>query len=457
MSRQLYFECASGISGDMTVAALLDLGASEQALKDTLATLPIEEPYEIQISRVKKSGLDVCDFLVELPEDPDFQDHDMEYLHGHEQESHVHEAEEPVHAVHGDHDHAHAHVVHDGHAHAHVHTHAHHGRGPTEIRRIFDASGMSEGARKIAGDVLDILGEAEARAHGTEISQVHFHEAGAVDSIIDIAAAAICLDDLKRRYEIEEIIVTELAEGRGSVRCQHGVLPIPVPAVTEIISRHHLRMRFLPVDGELVTPTGAAIAAAVATSDALPKAMKVLGCGMGAGKRSYSVPEILRVFLVETGEKTEDEIYKLETNIDDCSGEALGRVMQRLFELGAKDVSYTPVFMKKNRPAYELHVICDHDRVSALEEAIFRETTTIGIRRCKMERTTLPRKICRVQTSLGEAAVKICRISGDGDLIKIYPEYESVAALADKNDLSWGDAYHRIIHEATLLRERGEL
>lgn len=420
MSRQLYFECASGISGDMTVAALLDLGADEQVLRKTLGTLPIEEPYEIHISRVKKSSLDVCDFLVELPQDGEFLDHDMEYLHGH-----LHE---------------------HGHDHTHPHTHAH-GRGPEEIREIFAASSMTDGAKAIANRILQVLAEAEAAVHGTDVSLVHFHEAGAVDSIIDIAATAICLDNLA----VEGVIFTEMCEGHGSVRCQHGLLPIPVPAVTKIASAHGLKFRFLPVEGELVTPTGAAIAAATATSDVLPASMKILGCGMGAGKRSYDVPEILRVFLVETPEDDgakdlgKDVIWKLETNVDDCTGEELGYVMEQLFAAGARDVNYTPVFMKKNRPAYELHVICDEECVPRMEEIIFRETTTIGIRRIPMERTVLSREVRSVETSLGTAGIKVCSVGGEE---KIYPEYESMAKIARERNLPLRQVYDTVKEES---------
>ena len=420
MSRQLYFECASGISGDMTVAALLDLGADEQVLRKTLGTLPIEEPYEIHISRVKKSSLDVCDFLVELPQDGEFLDHDMEYLHGH-----LHE---------------------HGHDHTHPHTHAH-GRGPEEIREIFAASSMTDGAKAIANRILQVLAEAEAAVHGTDVSLVHFHEAGAVDSIIDIAATAICLDNLA----VEGVIFTEMCEGHGSVRCQHGLLPIPVPAVTKIASAHGLKFRFLPVEGELVTPTGAAIAAATATSDVLPASMKILGCGMGAGKRSYDVPEILRVFLVEMPEDDgakdlgKDVIWKLETNVDDCTGEELGYVMEQLFAAGARDVNYTPVFMKKNRPAYELHVICDEECVPRMEEIIFRETTTIGIRRIPMERTVLSREVRSVETSLGTAGIKVCSVGGEE---KIYPEYESMAKIARERNLPLRQVYDTVKEES---------
>ncbi len=423
MAKQLYFECASGISGDMTVAALLDLGASERVLLDTLATLPIEEPYEIRITRVEKSGLDACDFLVELPGNEEFRDHDMEYLHGHGGDH----GQEPV-ALHNP-----SHGTH------------HHGRTPAQIGDIFERSGMTQGAKDIAFRILDVLAKAEAAVHGKDISQVHFHEAGATDSIIDIASVAICLDNIWA----DGVIVTELSEGHGSVRCQHGLLPIPVPAVTQIASEYGLKFHFLPVEGELVTPTGAAIVAAVATSDQLPSQVKIRGCGLGAGKRSYDVPEVLRIFLLETETEEEtdrDQIWKLETNIDDCTGEVLGYVMDRLFDAGARDVSYLPVFMKKNRPAYELHVICEKQDVPRMDDISFRGTTTIGIRKRKMERSILPREVRVVETSLGKARVKICRI---GDEIKVYPEYDSASALAREHGLPLEQVFCMIRQECS--------
>ena len=250
MGKQLYFECASGISGDMAVAALIDLGAPEAQLQETLVTLPITEAYEIRISRVKKSGLDTCDFDVILPKDLDTHEH---------------------------------------------HTH----RGPKEIAAIFDASAMTTGAKETAHRILDILTDAEAKAHGIARNQVHFHEVGAVDSIVDIAAFAICFDALCRKYAVKDCIVKEITEGCGTVRCQHGILPIPVPAVVNIAAAGGLRLHMTQVAGELVTPTGAAIAAAVKTKDQLPASCQIEAVGLGAGKRVYETAGFLRVFLLD--------------------------------------------------------------------------------------------------------------------------------------------------------------
>lgn len=421
MSKTLYLECYSGISGDMTVGALLDLGADEQVLEEALKSLPLDE-FDIAVTRVKKSGLDACDFNVILDEAHDPHDHDMEYLHGHAQ-GHSHK---------DGHEHTHGHIHEDGHehtqGHCHEHTHAH--RGLPEIREIIRKSCLSSRARETALRIFWVLAEAEAKAHGMPVEQVHFHEVGAVDSIVDIAAAAVCLDNL----DITEVIVTELYEGRGTVRCQHGIIPVPVPAVVNIASAYDLSLHMTETEGELVTPTGAAIVAAVKTKDKLPESYRILKTGMGAGKRDYGRTGVLRAMLIEPENEKADVIWRLESNIDDCTGEAFGYVMDRLLEAGARDVYYTPVYMKKNRPAYVLNVICKEDAIERLQEIIFQNTTTIGIRRMKMERTVLSRELKRIDTPLGEVQVKICEIGAER---RAYPEYDSVIRLCEKHNLSY--------------------
>lgn len=433
--KTLYLECSSGISGDMTVAALLDLGADREVLKQVLASLPVSG-FSVEISRIKKSGLDACDFCVKLDAAHENHDHDMAYLHGaseahghhhghvHEEKAHCSVQEEPS-------------GVHEHHEH----------RGLTEITEILRKGRMTDGARALAMRIFQILGEAEAQAHGVPVEQVHFHEVGAVDSIVDITAAAVCLDNLG----VTKVIVPKLCEGSGFIRCQHGLLPVPVPAVANIVRAHHLHMQITEVQGELVTPTGAAIAAAVRTDDKLPEAFEIERIGVGAGKRNYQCPGLLRAMLIrETDNGTSedpksrrqietDRIVCLQANVDDCTGEALGYVMGRLLTAGAKDVFYTPIYMKKNRPAYLLHVICCRMQVPVMEEIIFAETTTIGIRRSEMERTVLSRENHRVNTLLGEAEVKVCTLP-DGSK-RYYPEYESAAALAKRTGKSFIELY----------------
>lgn len=427
--KTLYLECRSGISGDMTVAALLDLGADQAALEEALASLPVEG-FRTKVGRVKKAGLDVCDFDVILDREYENHDHDMEYLHGHSHEGQVHEH------VHG-HDH-------EGHTHEHghgEHTHGHEHRGLKEILHLIDHAKMSDRAKATAARIFDILADAEAEAHGVPKDQVHFHEVGAVDSIVDILSVAFCLDNLG----ITDVVVPELHDGHGLIRCQHGIIPVPVPATLNIVTAHHVPLHIANVEGELVTPTGAAIVAAIRTKERLPEHFTIEKVGLGAGKRNYEVPGILRAMLISPSSEEKDTIWKLETNIDDCSGEALGYTLERLMEAGARDAHYTPVFMKKNRPAYQLDVICSEEDVARMEEIIFRETTTIGIRKVKMERAILKREIVTVQTPYGDAKVKKCVFH---DKVSLFPEYESVAELCRKTGKSYIEMYQIVQREA---------
>lgn len=435
MSQTLYLECYSGISGDMTVAALLDLGADQQLLKKALKSLPITG-FETVISRVKKAGLDVCDFQVIL--DQDNHDHDMAYLHG---DDHHHQGEK----------HTHHHLTEPGHYHPHQEkkNHAHDHRGLPEIVEIINQAQITDHAKALAIRIFSIIADAEAKAHGVDRERVHFHEVGAVDSIVDIVAVAVCLDNL----DIRAVIVPEVYEGRGFVRCQHGTIPIPVPAVTHIAASHQLNLHITSTEGELITPTGAAIVAAIKTSDQLPRQFTIEKTGIGAGKRTYDRPSLLRAMLITDKSKKNGDIYKLETNIDDCGGEILGFVMERLFEAGARDVHYIPVYMKKNRPAYLLNVICSEADIETLEQIIFEETTTIGIRRIQMESSGLKRTIKNVATSLGDARVKVCELESGK---RVYPEYESVVELCKKNQLSYQDAYHLIKKECEAAEKIGD-
>lgn len=429
-SKTLYLECYSGISGDMAVAALLDLGADEAVLRTALSSLKITG-YEIEISRVKKAGLDVCDFHVKLDADHENHDHDMDYLHGNEQTD--------------EHSHEHGRCTYE---HCHKHHHAHEHRGLTEILDIIYSGTMTRKAKDTAEKIFCIIAEAESKAHGVPASQVHFHEVGAVDSIVDIVAAAVCLDNLG----IEQVIVPRLNEGYGTIRCQHGMIPVPVPAVCHIAEAHDLHLHMVDVEGELVTPTGAAIVAAICTSKQLPDGFAIEKIGMGAGKRAYAgATGILRAMLIradghgkdeqKADEQNRDVVYKLESNIDDSSGEILGYVMDRLFEAGARDVNYMPIYMKKNRPAYQLNVICGEEHIPLLEQIIFEETTTIGIRRQKMERTILEREVQEIETCLGTAQIKICRAGANE---RAYPEYKRAAALAKANKMPLQEVYRAI-------------
>lgn len=441
MDKKLYLDCGSGISGDMFVAAMIDLGADPDALEKALDSLPADG-FFVEISRVKKAGIDCCDFHVHLDDDCENHDHDMDYLYGnltlaagsgcscHEEsdreEHHCHCHEEG-------HDGEAHHCCHQGKDYYHTH------RGLAEILPMIDACDMTETAKALARKIFRIIGEAEAKAHDLPLDEVHFHEVGALDSIVDVVAAAVTFDSL----HIKEVIVPKLTEGTGTVRCRHGVMPVPVPATVNIVSAYKIPMELTGAKGEYVTPTGAAIAAAISTSHQLPPSFVIKKAGLGAGKRACTDRSgILRAFLIQ-GEENEgrDKVVKLETDIDDCSGEVLGYVMKKLFKAGAKDVHYAPIFMKKNRPAWELTVICKEDQVEALEQIIFTETTTIGIREYPLMRSILDREEKEVETVYGKAAVKQVTFR---DMTRAYPEYDTVKKLAKRNKVPFMDIFDAV-------------
>lgn len=499
MEKILYLECNSGISGDMTVGALLDLGASRERLEQGLKSLKVDG-YHLHFGRTKKCGIDAFDFDVHLEEGAEHghehvhehdhsPEHDHSHEHGHGPESdhahdhdhphghgypqadenyqdhhhfhdsdrvcacgdvqgeHIHSCEpeagpghEPGHPHGTEHDHAHSHDhPHDHHGHSHVHRNLH------DIYEIIDRLDDREEVKALTRKMFEIVAEAESKAHGLPIEEVHFHEVGAVDSIVDIVSTAILLDDLG----IKNVIVSPLAEGRGYVRCQHGVMPVPVPATANIAAAHGLELHFTDNEGEMVTPTGAAIAAAIGSGEELPAHYTIEKIGIGAGNKDFKQANILRAMILCPKEEKPDTLWKLETNIDDCTGEALGYTMEKLMEAGALDAYYTAIQMKKNRPAYELSVVCRESEREALEEVIFLHTTTIGIRRYPLSRTVLDRRPVTVETDWGRAEAKICGRNGREF---IYPEYESVRELCKNSGLSFQEAYACIQRAA----EKGE-
>ena len=444
----LYLECNSGISGDMTVAALLDLGANREVLMEALESLPLTG-YSVEIKDVYKSGIRACDFNVILDSAHENHDHDMEYLYG---DAHTHDAavsHEYAHA-HADGVEEHEHAVNkvtDAHA-EHIvnetpgtpaHHHHHDARNLNDIAQIIMAGRLTENAKSLALKIFRILAQAEAKVHGKSIDEVHFHEVGAVDSIVDITAAAVCLDNLQP----DQVVISALTDGTGQIRCQHGLIPVPVPAVTAIASNEHLTLKIRNVEGELVTPTGAAIAAAFRTESTLPDSFEILHTGFGAGKRTYTgVSGFLRAMLLQSSAgEDHDTILSMETNIDDCTGEALSFTLQQLLKEGALDAFCIPIYMKKNRPAYLLKVLCQPDDRAKMEAIIFHNTTTIGIRFQEMHRTKLDRRIIAVETPWGMADVKCCTYGSD---TYYYPENDSVKQLALLNEVGFSEMYGMI-------------
>lgn len=456
----LYLECNYGISGDMAVAALLDAGADRTALEKALASIPVKG-FKTEIKRVEKNGVSCLDFNVILDSEHENHDHDMNYLFGHESAEHNH--------GHGEHFHGHTHHHSEAEEHSHAAQHEiHHGeqvhyeqvhhhehRNLHDVLEIIDKTEMTENARKLAHKIFEIIAQAESKAHSKPVEEVHFHEVGAVDSVVDVIALAVCFDSL----HVEKVFVPFLCEGTGTVRCQHGILPVPVPAVANIMQEYYVPLKITGERGEFVTPTGAAFVAAVATEFSLPKNFVLKKIGMGAGKRDYGVPNIVRAMLVETEEKNNpenqltsafhDKIIKLETNIDDSTGEALGFVMDELFASGALDVQYLPCFMKKNRPAWLLVVLCRLEDAAKMEKIIFMHTTTIGIRISQMERTCLARSECSVEVFGEKAEVKVVDVYGEK---RFYPEYERVSRIAQKTKKPFGEVYNKIVNKCACTK-----
>ena len=493
--RALIVDGSSGISGDMTVAALLDLGASEERLLVALDTLPVHG-FKVRVSRVAKSGLDACDFDVQLDSEHENHDHDMAWLFGedgeetHERHNHCHEHEH-------EHEHCHCHEHEHGHCHEHEHGHHHAHRSLADIRAIIDASGLTPRAKQTALAVFSELARAEAKAHGATPDTVLLHEVGAVDSIVDICAVAVCLDDL----QIRDVIVPSLSEGHGTIRCAHGMMPIPVPAVANLCAAAGIRLVPAPVHGELVTPTGAAIVAALRTSEELPASYRILAMGYGAGKRAYqNTAGVLRVTLAQVDDASEADgkgavvseqallgtgrvpvpgrtpdahvepavpfaatgdddpdmphvVVKLESDLDDCTGEALGRAIELLMAAGARDAHAVPVVMKKGRPGYQLEVVCDESNEAQLRDIIFATTTTIGIRSVKMRRYPLRRRPGEVVTAYGPVAVK--RVVTPGGIVRTYPEYASVVEASERTGATFQEVF-RAAEAAGLLDEPGK-
>lgn len=416
----LYLECYSGISGDMTVGALLDLGAREEILRRELAKLPVAG-YELKVGRAKKCGIDACNFDVILQDE----------------------------SSHGEHTHGHHH--HGEHTHGDSHTHHHEHRTYGDISRMLQESCLEEPVLEMAKRIFRVVAEAEAKVHRMPLEEVHFHEVGAVDSIVDIVAAAVCLHDLG----ISRVAVSVLHEGTGTTWCQHGRIPVPAPAVLEMMARYELPVKITENEGEMITPTGAAIAAALRTEVALPEQFVVKKIGMGAGKKEFAQANILRAMILETKESSGQEgtkegrkedtpkesVWVLETNVDDCTGEQLGYTIEQLMNAGALDAGCFPVGMKKNRPGYMLQVICREDMRESLENLIFKETTSIGLRRYQESRRVLEREFVDADTPWGTAKVKVCSHHGER---YYYPEYSSVKEISKKAGISLKAAYDEI-------------
>ena len=376
----VYVDCFSGISGDMLLGALLDAGLPLDVLEGQLARLPLEG-YRLQVRTVSSHGISGTKLDV---------------------------------------------LVDDGTAQPE--------RKLADILRLIDASGLSPAVRRRAAAIFRRLAAAEARVHGTSVEEVHFHEVGAVDSIVDTVGAVIGLEALG----VERVYASSLPLAGGTVRTRHGVLPLPAPATLELLAAVGAPTRAAPAEGELVTPTGAAILAELATFE--QPSLRVRRVGYGFGTREFPWPNALRLWLGEpvAGGLIQDEVVLIETNLDDASPELLGYAMERLFEAGALDVYFTPIQMKKNRPGTLLGIIAPPARVHALAELVLAETTSLGVRLHPAARLIAERREATVETGLGMVRVKLKRL---GDRTVAAPEYEDCARLARERGVPLAEVY----------------
>jgi len=430
----LYYDCFSGVSGDMNLGAMIDLGVKPEVLEAELAKLGVEG-YRLEIFPDERKGITGTRVVVHTNEskpetagqhhDHGHHHHDHEGVEPHEHhhdQGHQHEG----HEHHHDHDHGHHH--HEGHGH-------HHHRGLTEIRRIISDSQLSAAVKHRAIAIFERLGAAEAKVHGVPVDQVQFHEVGAVDAIVDIVGAAICLDLLG----VDRVECSEIRLGGGTVRAAHGLLPVPAPATAEIL--RDVPVRSGPVNKELTTPTGAAIVRTLAEAFDNGLAMQVKTVGYGIGGNDNEVANVLRVFLghaesaLAPGRSPDSgEYLQVETNIDDMPPEDYDYLVDRLFEAGAMDVWLTPIIMKKTRPAVTLSCLCPESRKDACIDVVLRESSSLGVRLSRVSRPALERNSVAVDCEYGRVRVKIAY--RDGEILKLKPEYDDCRALAQQHGVS---------------------
>ena len=419
--KTIYLDIFSGISGDMFLGALIDLGADFHQIQSELKKLDLGD-YHLHVSRQQRSGIAGTKFDVHLehehPHDP----------HGHDGHEHGHE-----------HEHEHA-APHPAHEHGTTHEHGHHGeeehshaRTFSEIRQSILNSGLSDWVKQKAVAVFQRIAVAEGKIHGHPPEQVHFHEVGAIDSIVDIVGGCIALELLGK----PRLLAARVVEGTGWLHCAHGRFPIPAPATLEILSGRAIPIGQCDEPHELVTPTGAALLAELVESFGPMQDFAPVKLGYGIGTRENKTrPNVLRAVLGETQAAAAhdwetDAIAVLETNLDDINAEILGGFMQKAIASGALDVFHTPIHMKKNRPGVLLSVLCLENEADRFTEMLLRETSAFGVRRHTTERRKLKREVVTVKTPYGEAAMKLGRL--DGRVVQAAPEFESCKALAEKS------------------------
>lgn len=393
--RILYYDCFSGISGDMNLGALVDLGVPGDYLLKELKKLNVSNEYNIHIEKGTKQGITGTSVKV----------YDIN-------ESHIH-----------------------------THEHNHGSRNYNDIKELINNSEINSNVKKISLKIFDEVANAEAKVHNKTIEEVHFHEVGAIDSIVDIVGAAICIDYLN----IDKIISSPVEVGYGTLKCAHGILPVPAPATAEILKDMPVISKNVPF--EATTPTGAAIIKAMAREITYEKNFMVKKIGYGLGeKEGKKAPNVLRAFLGESDDNTSKE-YMVECNIDDMRGEEFQLLMERLLEEGALDVFYTSIHMKKDRPATKISVLCAFDVLENIKKTIFLNSSTIGVRYYEISREKLERREEIVICKYGDVPVKISYLNGEE--IRVKPEYDICKYIAKERGIEINKVYNEIMYEYT--------
>jgi pyridinium-3,5-bisthiocarboxylic acid mononucleotide nickel chelatase len=374
-----YCDCFSGISGDMFLAALIDAGLQIDYLREQIGLLAIEEHIDLRAEDVRKGALRATQITV---------------------------------------------GVDDSHNHRHL----------GDIQSLVEDSRLADPVKRSAIEIFQVLAEAEGKVHGISPQQVHFHEVGALDSIVDVVGAAIGLHALG----IERLYASSLPYGSGQIRSDHGPLPLPAPATLEILAKVHAPLVASMAQAELVTPTGAAILAAQATFQRPDIILDHIG--IGAGRKEFPWPNIMRMWVGFTSAESDQPYVLMETNIDDMNPQFYGEVMTRLFEAGARDVFFTPIYMKKNRPATMVSVLARRSEEAVLARVLLENTSTLGMRVQPVYRFEAEREFKQVETIYGSISVKIKIL--DGRRMQAQPEYEDCLAAAEKTGVAVGEVYN---------------
>ena len=394
--RVLYIDPFSGISGNMFIGAMVDGGLSPKGFLEGLVPLGIAAE-DVIFEKREKTGILATYFNLKSEEARGHHDHE----HNHEHE----------------HDHEH------DHNHEQEHSHDHH-RGLNHMLALIEKSGFEREVKDLAKAIYLPLAKAEAAVHGKDLYDVHFHEVGELDAVVDVLGAAY----YTVASGVEAVYVGKINTGGGMVTCAHGTYPVPAPATAHILSTLDVPLGGATVEEELTTPTGAILKGIQAAYRPRPEG-RVLKVAYGAGTKDHDLANVLRLFFIETEEARAPIFYSC--NLDDMTGEAMGFCMDRLFDAGARDVSFAPIFMKKNRPGYRLDVLADGASEEKVLEALFKHTTTLGVKKIPLEKIELPRATKETMTALGPVATKRARYK---DVEKISPEYEDLKALALKHD-----------------------